>query len=54
MNDGEANFTLGNGTVKLDRLDYGKGIWSSTLTASGVEFGSLPLAKVVRPLLLKV
>jgi translocation and assembly module TamB len=43
--NGEANFDLGNGTVELDNLDYGKGIWSSKLTASAVEFGSLPIGK---------
>jgi len=42
---GDANFDLGNGTVEVDNLDYGKGIWSSQLTARGVEFGSLPIGK---------
>ena len=43
--DGDASFDLGNGTVEVDNLDYGKGIWSSQLTARGVEFGSLPIGK---------
>jgi translocation and assembly module TamB len=47
--DGEANFALGNGRVKVDHLDYGKGIWSSQLTATGVEFGSLPIGQGSTP-----
>ena len=45
FDNGKANFDLGNGTVALDNLKYGNGIWSSQLTASGVEFGSLPIGK---------
>jgi translocation and assembly module TamB len=45
----KANFDLGNGIVELDNLDYGKGVWSSKLTASGVEFGSLPIGKGSAP-----
>ena len=43
LRNGSANFKLGNGTVKVDSLDYGGGTWSSQVTASGVEFGSLPI-----------
>ena len=45
FNNGEARFDLGNGTVDLDNLDYGSGIWTSEVTAQGVEFGSLPIGK---------
>ena len=45
FDNGKANFDLGNGIVELDNLNYGNGIWSSQLTASGVEFGSLPIGK---------
>ncbi|MEM7591490.1 MAG: DUF748 domain-containing protein, partial [Cyanobacteria bacterium P01_A01_bin.83] len=45
LQDGTANFDLGNGTVKLDNLDYGRGQWSSQVTADGVEFGSLPIGE---------
>ncbi|MGF1590327.1 MAG: translocation/assembly module TamB domain-containing protein [Pleurocapsa sp.] len=47
--NGSANFALGNGTVKVNDLDYGSGKWSSRLTASGVEFGSLPIGKGSAP-----
>jgi translocation and assembly module TamB len=47
--NGKANFVLGNGTVALDKLDYGKGNWSTQLTAMGVEFGSLPIGKGSAP-----
>ncbi|WP_233220016.1 translocation/assembly module TamB domain-containing protein [Pleurocapsa sp. CCALA 161] len=47
--NGKANFDLGNGIVEVDNLDYGKGVWSSKLTASGVEFGSLPIGKGSAP-----
>ena len=43
--NGDASFELGNGTVDVDNLDYGNGIWSSQVTAQGVEFGSLPIGK---------
>ena len=43
LRNGSANFVLGNGTVEVDSLDYGGGKWSSLVTASGVEFGSLPI-----------
>ena len=45
FDNGEAEFDLGNGIVDLNNLKYGNGIWSSQLTASGVEFGSLPIGK---------
>ena len=45
FDNGNAEFDLGNGTVELDNLNYSNGIWSSQLTASGVEFGSLPIGK---------
>ena len=47
--NGKANFDLGNGIVGVDNLDYGKSVWSSKLTASGVEFGSLPIGKGSAP-----
>nr|MDJ0571419.1 translocation/assembly module TamB domain-containing protein [Pleurocapsa sp. MO_192.B19] len=47
--DGEASFALGNGTVKVNNLDYDNGIWSSQLKASAVEFGSLPIGKGSAP-----
>ncbi|MGL5794319.1 MAG: DUF748 domain-containing protein, partial [Waterburya sp.] len=53
LRQGQANFTLGNGTVKVDELDYGKGVWSSTLTTSGVEFGSLPFGEGSAPTIAK-
>lgn len=46
---GKAAFDLGNGIVELDQLNYGKGKWSSQVTASGVEFGSLPIGKGSAP-----
>ncbi|MEO1669395.1 MAG: translocation/assembly module TamB domain-containing protein [Cyanobacteria bacterium J06631_2] len=45
FDNGRGNFDLGNGTVTLERLNYGRGRWSSQLTATGVEFGSLPIGK---------
>jgi translocation and assembly module TamB len=45
----KANFDLGNGIVEVDNLDYAQGVWSSKLTASGVEFGSLPIGKGSAP-----
>jgi translocation and assembly module TamB len=53
LRQGQANFTLGNGTVKVNNLDYGKGVWSSTLTTSGVEFGSLPFGEGSAPTIAK-
>ena len=43
FDNGEASFDLGNGTVNVNNLDYGNGIWSSQVTAQEVEFGSLPI-----------
>lgn len=43
--NGEGNFELGNGQVEIDNLEYATGVWSSQVTASGVEFGSLPIGK---------
>ncbi|MEL6930935.1 MAG: translocation/assembly module TamB, partial [Cyanobacteria bacterium J06600_6] len=43
--NGDASFELGNGIVDVDDLDYGNGIWTSEVTAQGVEFGSLPIGK---------
>lgn len=43
--DAQANFDLGNGIVEVNNLNYGMGVWSSKLKASGVEFGSLPIGK---------
>ncbi|MBE9043686.1 translocation/assembly module TamB domain-containing protein [Pleurocapsales cyanobacterium LEGE 10410] len=51
--DGSANFALGNGTVEVNNLDYANGIWSSRLTASGVEFGSLPIGEGSTPTIAK-
>lgn len=45
LRNGKANFALGNGTVEVDGLGYSQGKWSSQVTASGVEFGSLPIAQ---------
>ncbi|MEL6495662.1 MAG: translocation/assembly module TamB domain-containing protein [Cyanobacteria bacterium J06623_7] len=42
---GQAEFDLGNGIVALDNLNYVDGVWSSQLTATAVEFGSLPIGK---------
>lgn len=50
---GKGSFPLGNGIVKVKNLDYGKGIWSSKLEASGVEFGSLPIGKGSAPTIAK-
>ena len=43
--DGKTNFTLGNGVVQIDNLDYDQGKWTSKLRTLGVEFGSLPFGK---------
>ena len=43
--DASASFPLGNGTVKVNNLDYARGKWTSQLEAIGVEFGSLPIGK---------
>jgi translocation and assembly module TamB len=53
LREGQANFILGNGIVKVDKLDYNKGVWSSTLTTSGVEFGSLPFGEGSAPTIAK-
>ncbi|MEM9506070.1 MAG: translocation/assembly module TamB domain-containing protein [Cyanobacteria bacterium P01_E01_bin.35] len=53
LRDGTVNFDLGNGTVKLENLDYGKGKWSSQVTSSKVEFGSLPIGKSSTPTIAK-
>ncbi|MDJ0590594.1 MAG: translocation/assembly module TamB domain-containing protein [Pleurocapsa sp. MO_226.B13] len=42
---GKANFALGNGTVEIDNLNYAQGVWTTDLTTSGVEFGSLPFGQ---------
>lgn len=39
---GEAGFALGNGQVKIDNLNYGKGFWKADLSTTDVELGSLP------------
>jgi len=41
----QANFALGNGTVELENLNYDRGVWTSDITTSGVEFGSLPFGQ---------
>ena len=46
---GKASFDLGNGIVELDQLNYANGKWSSQVTASAVEFGSLPIGKDSTP-----
>ena len=45
FDSGEANFALGNGRVEIDNLNYRNGVWTTDLTTSGVEFGSLPFGK---------
>ncbi|WP_144054354.1 translocation/assembly module TamB domain-containing protein [Pleurocapsa sp. PCC 7319] len=50
---GEARFPLGNGMVQVDKLNYGNSVWSSKLTSSGVEFGSLPFGKGSAPTIAK-
>jgi len=47
--DTTGSLGLGNGTVKVDNLNYAEGKWSSQLKASGVEFGSLPIGKGSAP-----
>ncbi|BAU66864.1 hypothetical protein STA3757_42700 [Stanieria sp. NIES-3757] len=51
--NGEGNLALGNGTVKVNNLNYGKGQWRSQLQANGVEFGSLPIGKDSTPTIAK-
>ena len=46
---GQAAFDLGNGIVELNRFNYGRGKWSTQVTTSGVEFGSLPIGKGSAP-----
>lgn len=53
LRNASANFGLGNGTVEVDDLDYGRGVWRSRLTASEVEFGSLPIGKGSAPTIAK-
>ena len=50
---GNANFSLGNGVVEVDNLDYGNGVWTSEVTTSGVEFGSLPFGAGSAPTIAK-
>jgi len=50
---GDARFALGNGLVKVSNLDYGKGVWTSDVTTSGVEFGSLPFGAGSAPTIAK-
>ena len=49
----EANFALGNGLVEVDNLNYDNGIWTSDITTSGVEFGSLPFGAGSAPTIAK-
>ena len=42
LSRGNGTFALGNGTVRVDNLNYGTGTWTADLTTQGVEFGSLP------------
>ncbi len=51
--DGNANFLLGNGVVQVNNLDYDQGKWTSKLTTSRVEFGSLPFGKGSTPTIAK-
>jgi translocation and assembly module TamB len=53
LRQGKANFALGNGTVTVSNLNYGKGIWLTDLTTSGVEFGSLPFGEGSAPTIAK-
>ena len=43
--DGEGNFALGNGIVRVNDLQYGSGEWRSQIRASDVRFDSLPFGK---------
>ena len=49
----EANFALGNGVVAVNNLNYGNGTWTSDVTTSGVEFGSLPFGAGSAPTIAK-
>jgi translocation and assembly module TamB len=51
--NGQGNLALGNGTVKIEQLNYGSGNWRSRLTADGVEFGSLPIGEDSTPTIAK-
>lgn len=51
--DGQASFSLGNGLVDLNNLNYGQGIWTSQLKAKKVEFGSLPFGSGSAPAIAK-
>ena len=53
FNKAEANFTLGNGVVAVNNLNYGNGTWTSDVTTSGVEFGSLPFGVGSAPTIAK-
>ncbi len=41
----QANLALGNGIVELKNLNYDRGVWTSDIISSEVEFGSLPFGK---------
>ncbi|MDJ0679288.1 MAG: translocation/assembly module TamB domain-containing protein [Xenococcaceae cyanobacterium MO_167.B52] len=47
--DGVANFSLGNGIVAIENLNYRDGIWRSQIQANDVEFDSLPFGKGTTP-----
>ena len=46
---GRANFALGNGVVKVAKLNYSRGKWSTQVTTSAVEFGSFPFGEGSAP-----
>ena len=46
---GVANFSLGNGIVTVENLNYRDGIWRSQIQANDVEFDSLPFGKGTTP-----
>ncbi|MGD1918462.1 MAG: translocation/assembly module TamB, partial [Pleurocapsa sp.] len=50
---GKADYTLGNGVVNVDNLNYDYGIWTSDITTAGVEFGSLPFGAGSAPTISK-
>ena len=49
LGDGEGSFALGKGIVDVANLDYSGGKWSTEITTSGVEFGSLPFGEGSAP-----
>ena len=53
LRNGNASFALGNGMVDVASLNYGNDTWSSQITASKVEFGSLPIGKGSAPTIAK-